>query len=421
MTLTFSDSSIQLDAVAPMVGHCAIVVTRGSRCRIRRGGIVRRDGSGACHHVEGGDEMSEKNPVAVLDIRLVDEKLIGDAFFQDYKKVHERVDQLLVNAGKPYDDTVVAGIEGQLLAWLHSQEGEPSVEGRLDSLYRCGLAHVCVAIVSWVESGLGLDDIVSRSLGEMRARGWADRHYDVELAESAAARYPTTEKKSAPGKSASILHVTAAGKSGARQWKKEVSTMNDGTQDSGSAMAGTAPVAPADKPVEAKVAKRGPRKAAAKKAPAKKAAAAKPKPEKKVAAKKAPAKKAAAPKKAAAAKPKAEKKVAAPKKAVAKKAAPKKAVAKKAAPKKAVAKKAAPKKAVAKKAAPKKAVAKKVAAKKPLAAKKVVAKKAAVKKPAAKKVAAKKVVVKKAAAPKKAAAKKPAAKKAVAKKAPAKK
>lgn len=282
--------------------------------------------------------MSEKNPVAVLDIRLVDEKLIGDAFFQDYKKVHERVDQLLVNAGKPYDDTVVAGIEGQLLAWLHSQEGEPSVEGRLDSLYRCGLAHVCVAIVSWVESGLGLDDIVSRSLGEMRARGWADRHYDVELAESAAARYPTTEKKSAPGKSASILHVTAAGKSGARQWKKEVSTMNDGTQDSGSAMAGTAPVAPADKPVEAKVAKRGPRKAAAKKAPAKKAAAAKPKPEKKVAAKKAPAKKAAAPKKAAAAKPKAEKKVAAPKKAVAKKAAPKKAVAKKAAPKKAVAK-----------------------------------------------------------------------------------
>ncbi|MEI6385637.1 MAG: histone H1-like repetitive region-containing protein [Spirochaetota bacterium] len=353
--------------------------------------------------------MSEKNPVAVLDIRLVDEKLIGDAFFQDYKKVHERVDQLLEHAGKPYDDTVIAGIEGQLLAWLRPQEAAASVEGRLDSLFRCGLAHVCVAIVSWVDSGLGLDDIVSRSLGEMRARGWADRHYDPGLAEAAAVRYPATEKKSAPGKPASILHVTAAGKSGSRQWKKEVSTMNDGTQDSGSAMAGTVPVAPADKPVEAKVAKRGPRKAAAKKAPAKKAAAAKPKAEKKVAAKKAPAKKAAA-------KPKPEKKLAAKKVA-----APKKAVAKKAAPKKLAAKKAAPKKAVAKKAAPKKAVAKKVAAKKPLAEKKLAAKKPAAKKLVAKKPAAKKVVAKKAAAPKKAAAKKTAAKKPAAKKAVAKK
>ncbi|HUX38915.1 MAG TPA: histone H1-like repetitive region-containing protein [Rectinemataceae bacterium] len=356
--------------------------------------------------------MSERIPVGFLDIRLVEEKLIDETILQDYRKVHEKLERLLDKVDGPLVGAALDGIEGQFLAWLSTHEARRDEDGRLTSLLRCGLGHLALAFAASSDPS---GPVVDRAMAEFKARGWDARVFDPVLAEAAAKKYASLEKKIAPEVPASNRHPQAAGKTGARQRiQKEGSAMSDPTN------AGAMPApaeSPASVPAKPKVARkpRAPKaEAAVKKAPAKKAAAPKKAADKKVAAKKpaAAAKKVAAPKKVAAKKPAAAKKVAV-KKVADKKVAAKKPVAKKAVAKKPVAaKKVAAKKVVAKKPVAKKLADKKVAAKKP------VAKKAVAKKP----VAAKKVAAKKPVAAKKVAAKKPSTAKAVgAKKTPAKK
>ncbi len=308
--------------------------------------------------------MAERNPVAVLDIRLVEDKLIDETYFQDYQKVHEKLERVLEKAPKPLDAPSFERAEEQLLAWLYGHEAKKDAGDRLTSLLRCGLGHLCVAMSVASEVGLGADSIVARALGELRSRGWATRIFDPQAAAQAAAKFATLEKKSTPARPVSRKKVTASGKTGARQRsEKEVSAMSDANQNSG--MSGAAPAEGA----------------------ASKTADAKPKAVRKPAAKKPAAKKVAVKKPAAAKKP-------AVKKVVAKKPAVKKVAAKKPAVKKVVAKKPAVKKVAAKKPVAKKVVAKKPVAKK-VAAKKPVAKKVVAKKPVAEKSVAKKVVAKK--------------------------
>jgi len=317
--------------------------------------------------------MSGRNPTQLLDIRLVEERRIEESYFQDYVKVHERLDRMFERSLKPISGGEADAASAALVAWLSGQSDKNVPVERLTQLLRCGLGHICVELC--VRPDLPPEAVAANAYEEMQRRGWMESVFDPVKAAAEAKRLGMGEKKPRPKQAGS---TNASGKTAAarRISSKEDRAMSN-FEEPGKAVV---------VPEQADAVK----KPEAKKAPAKKPAA------KKAAAKKPAAKKAVAKKPAA-------------KKVAAKKPAAKKAVAKKPVAKKAVAKKPAVKKAAAKKPAAKKAVAKKPVAKK-AAAKKPVAKKAVAKKPVAKKAAAKKPVAKKA------VAKKPAAKKAPAKK-----
>jgi len=320
--------------------------------------------------------MPGRSPTQLLDIHLVEERRIEESYFQDYVKVHERLERMFEKSVKPLPPSEGDSMALVLAAWLSVQAEKNVPAERLTMLYRCGLGHICVELC--FSTLIPPEAVALAAYEEMKRRSWVEAVFDPVAAALEAKRLGLLERKAHPKPVASTnaSDKTTVAKRITRKEDREMSNIDE---------AGKATVVPeqneAAKKPEAEVKKPVAKKpAAAKKAPVAKKPAAKKPVAKKVAEKKAPAKK-----------------------VVAKKPVAKKPVAKKVAAKKPVAKKVAAKKPVAKKAVAKKPVAKKVAAKKP-AAKKVVAKK-----PVAKKVAAKP-------AAKKAVAKKPAAKKAPAKK-----
>ena len=315
--------------------------------------------------------MADRSAAQLVEIRLVEMKRVGESYFQDYAKIHERLERRLEKEPRPLLPETVSLVADEIVAWLATLAAKNVPYDRLSHMLRVGLGHLCAELIV-VNPHLPQEEVAIRAYAELQRRGWDLATYDPEVAQAASKRIQSIE--AARGKSHSPS-------------KKPLSAVKDA--DVKKKVIGNPKVA------EAKANKATPAKKEALMALEKKSSPAKS--TKKPAAKKPAAKKPAA------------------KKAAAKKPAAKKAVAKKPAAKKAVAKKPAAKKAAAKKVAAKKPVAKKAVAKKP-AAKKAVAKKPAAKKAVAKKPAAKKAVAKKPAA-KKAVAKKPAAKKPAAKKA----
>jgi len=314
--------------------------------------------------------MSDKRAAQLVEIRLVELKRVDESFFQDYAKVHERLERRLEKEPRPLSPEVVSDVADELVAWLSTLAAKNVPNDRLSHLLRVGLGHLCAELIV-VNPHLPQEEVAIRAYAELQRRGWDLATYDPEVAAAASKRVSVLEAARSKARSHSKKPLSEAKASGAN-------TKVIGNPKVAAVMAASK-AAPAKKEALMALEKKS--------SPAK--------PAKKAAAKKPAAKKVAAKKPAA-------------KKVVAKKPAAKKAVAKKPAAK-AVAKKAVAKKPVAKKAVAKKPVAKKAAAKKPVA-KKAVAKKPAVKKAAVKKVAAKPVAKK--AAVKKAVARKPAAKKA---------
>ena len=355
--------------------------------------------------MKGGAEMPGRSPTQLLDIHLVEERHIEESYFQDYAKVHERLEKMFEKGAKPMSPADADAAVSGLAAWLMGQAEKNVPQERLTQLYRSGLGHVCVELCAAAD--LAPEAIAARAYDEMKRRGWDTAVFDPVWAATEARRLGIGEKR---GQTRKVGSSNAPGKTGV---VKRIGTKEDRAM-SNFEEPGKATVVPeqaeAAKKPEAEVKKPA--------APRKKAAAAKPAAPKKIAEKK-PALAKPAPKKPAAAKKLAEKKAAPAKKPAAKKAAAKPAVKKAAAKKPAVAKKTAVKKPAAKKvAAPRAAAAKKAAPAKKAAAKKTPAKSAAVRKVAVKKAAAKAPTARKAAPAKKAAvrkaatAKKPAARKA---------
>jgi DNA polymerase III gamma/tau subunit len=343
--------------------------------------------------------MAGRSPTQLLDIHLVEERRIEESYFQDYAKVHERLDRLFEREPKPLPPERAEVAKATLLAWLSGQAEKSVPIERLTQLLRCGLGHICVEL--FLADGLAAEAVAAQAYEELRRRDWVEVVFDPVLAAAEALRLGLGEKKAhrAGTGSNNASGKTTAARRISKKEDREMSSIDE------SGKANVVPEQVENKKPDAEAAAE--KKVAPKKAPAAKKPAA-PKAEKKAA---------PAAKKPAAAKPKAVKKVAEKKVAV-KKVAEKKAPAKKAAP----AKKVAVKKAPAKKAAPAKKVAEKKLPAKKAVAKKVAVKKVAVKKTPAKKAAPAKKMAEKKTPAKKAPAAKPAAKKApAARKSPAKK
>jgi len=297
--------------------------------------------------------MADRSAAQLVEIRLVELKRVDASYFQDYAKVHERLERRLDKEPRPLAPQTVSDVADEIVVWLSSLAAKNYSHEKLSQLLRVGLGHLCAELIV-VNPHLPQDEVAIRAYAELQRRGWDLATYDPEVAAAALKRERAIEAAKAKSRSQSKKPSSGADASDAKE--KVIGNLKV------AAVKAANKAAPAKKEALMALEKKS--------SPAK--------PAKKPAAKKPVAKKVVAKKPAA-------------KKAVAAKAAAKKPVAKKAVAKKPVAKKA-----VAKKPAVKKAVAKKPAAKKVVATKPV-AKKAAATKPAVKKVVAKKPAAKKAA------------------------
>jgi hypothetical protein len=325
--------------------------------------------------------MAGRNAAQLIDIRLVEEKRIDESLFQDYARIHERIDRALEGAPKPLDEENAQKVRDQLLALLAAQAAKGVPDERLSQFLRCGLGHICAELSA--VPGLPLEETARRAYEELVKRGWDRADFELKAAQAAAARVEevakstrsATPRKKNPSSvksvgvdkkvSEGIPKVASAKAEKAVQAKKEAQMMSQKK------------AAPAKKPTPKTAAAKKPAASAVKAASKTGAAAKKPAAAKAGVAKKVAPKKLADPKTSA-------KKPAPSKAAVAKKGAVKKPVLK-AAPAKSATKKPALTKAAAKK--PAAVTSKALAAKKPAAAKAAAAKKPVAKKSAGSKAA----------------------------------
>ena len=267
-----------------------------------------------------------RSAAQLVEVRLIELKRVGDSYFQDYAKVHERLERRLDKEARPLSAEVVSLVADEIVAWLATLAVKNIPYERLSHMLRVGLGHLCAELIIF-NPHLPKDEVAIRAYAELQRRGWDLATYDPEVAQAALKRVQSLEAARSKARSHSRKPSSAVKAAGVK--KKVIGNPKVAAVKANKA-------APAKKEALMALEKKSSPAKSAKKPAAKK-----------VAAKKVVAKKPAA------------------KKVVAKKPAAKKAVAKKPAAKKAVAKKPAAKKAVAKKPAAKKAVAKKPAAKKP--------------------------------------------------------
>jgi len=260
----------------------------------------------------GTPYMADRSAAQLVEIRLVELKRVDESYFQDYAKVHERLERRLDKEPRPLSPETVSLVADELVAWLSTLAAKNVPYDRLSHMLRVGLGHLCAVLII-VNPHLPQEEVAIRAYAELQRRGWDLATYDPEVAQAASKRMQSIEAARGKSRSHSVKPSSAAKAVDAK--KKVIGN----------------PKVAAVKATKAAPAKKEALMALEKKSSPAKAA-------KKPAAKKPAAKKAVAKKPAA-------------KKAVAKKPAAKKAVAKKPAAKKAVAKKPA-----AKKAAPKPAV-----------------------------------------------------------------
>ena len=252
-----------------------------------------------------------RSAAQLVEVRLIELKRVGDSYFQDYAKVHERLERRLDKEARPLSAEVVSLVADEIVAWLATLAVKNIPYERLSHMLRVGLGHLCAELIIF-NPHLPKDEVAIRAYAELQRRGWDLATYDPEVAQAALKRVQSLEAARSKARSHSRKPSSAVKAVGVK--KKVIGNPKVAAVKANKA-------APAKKEALMALEKKS--------SPAKSA--------KKPAAKKVVAKKPAA------------------KKVVAKKPAAKKAVAKKPAAKKAVAKKPAAKKAVAKKPAAKKA------------------------------------------------------------------
>ncbi|HOX49375.1 MAG TPA: hypothetical protein PLG14_09355, partial [Spirochaetales bacterium] len=252
--------------------------------------------------------MAGRSATQLVDIRLVEERRIEESYFQDYAKVHERLERIFEKTPKPLPPQEAERAAEALLAWLSGQAEKSVPVERLTQFLRSGLGHICVELAFVPNYPPEL--VAARAYDELRRRGWTEAVFDPLEAAEAAKRLAPAEKKAPAARAAAPKAAaapknrvskdpsggTAAAKSGSKKEDRRMSSIEE---------TGVAPVAPesAEKKAPEAAKKPAPKKAAAPKKPAAKKAA----PAKKAVAKKPVAKKAAPAKKAVAKKPVAKK------------------------------------------------------------------------------------------------------------------
>lgn len=148
--------------------------------------------------------MAEKNVIARLDHRLIEEGLVDPAFDKDYPLVHRFLNSHLRKNGKILtEETFQKGNEA-LRSWLTTLFGQGASQEKLTSYLRIGLAHLSFDFIESGFSTIGMDDLISRTLVSFKKRGFQRTFFRADDMNKSIRekRAKTSKKKGTPVKKA---------------------------------------------------------------------------------------------------------------------------------------------------------------------------------------------------------------------------
>lgn len=121
--------------------------------------------------------MADSKLVALLDDKLVQDRIIDKAYAADYKKVHKKLNSHVRNRGGVLTDELFAKGEEVLRSWLHVLSKQGASQEKLTSYLRCGLAHLCYDYVNSTYEAIGQDDLATRAFQSFKKRNYHKSFY----------------------------------------------------------------------------------------------------------------------------------------------------------------------------------------------------------------------------------------------------
>ena len=106
--------------------------------------------------------MADRKAAQLVEIRLVELKRVDASFFQDYAKVHERLERRLDKEPRPLSPQTVSDVADELVVWLSSLAAKNYPHDKLSQLLRVGLGHLCAELIV-VNPHLPQDEVAIRA------------------------------------------------------------------------------------------------------------------------------------------------------------------------------------------------------------------------------------------------------------------
>jgi len=160
--------------------------------------------------------MADRSAAQLVEIRLVELKRVDASYFQDYAKVHERLERWLDKEPRPLAPQTVVDVADELVVWLSSLAAKNYPHDKLSQLLRVGLGHLCAELIV-VNPHLPQDEVAIRAYAELQRRGWDLATYDPEVAAAANKRAQAIEAARVKSRSQSKKPSSAVNASGAKK------------------------------------------------------------------------------------------------------------------------------------------------------------------------------------------------------------
>ncbi len=121
--------------------------------------------------------MADSKLVALLDDKLLADRIIDKAYAADYQKVHKKLNTHVRNRGGTLTDELFAKGEEVLRSWLHVLSKQGASQEKLTSYLRCGLGHLCYDYVNSTYETIGPEDLATRALQSFKKRNYQKSFY----------------------------------------------------------------------------------------------------------------------------------------------------------------------------------------------------------------------------------------------------
>jgi hypothetical protein len=114
--------------------------------------------------------MADKKITAVLDQRLIDDKIADPDYAKEYSKVHSFLNSHARRNGLILTEATFTDGDSALRDWLITLHRQGASQEKLTSYLRVGLAHLSLDFIQSQFSAIKADDLISRTLVSLKKR-----------------------------------------------------------------------------------------------------------------------------------------------------------------------------------------------------------------------------------------------------------
>lgn len=144
--------------------------------------------------------MADAKSIKIIDEKLIEDKIIDEAYLKDYPKVHKLLNSHIRKHGKILDQETFKKGDAILRDWLNILHKQGASQEKLTSYLRCGLAHLSFDYIDSTYESISKEDLVTRALQSFKKRKFnksfykAPKEKPAEISKKPAAKKTTTKK-----------------------------------------------------------------------------------------------------------------------------------------------------------------------------------------------------------------------------------